>query len=635
MFPYKTALGAVVSAAMVVGVTIANAAPAAAQVYPPPFGVASISIANGSVAIIRGDSGSQVAATINSPVVAGDYVATGAGSDAEVLFDGISMLRLAESTQVRFINLHPISREVQVASGTVVLAELQGAGGRPQVDTPSLSVRPNQDGDYRLSVLGNGQTLVTVRRGSATITTGAGSQTLLPGTTLVAYGSYSYPTITTQGAIASDSFDQFNAARDQAIVAAYNANPYISPQLGGYANFANYGQWRNVPDYGYAWAPNNQTNFSPYQTGQWVWEPGYGYTWVDSQPWGYAPSHYGNWFYNAGYGGWLWQPPSYQYQSTAPAFASAWLPAVVGFFLTGGNGANLASLLGGAGYPNYGNANIGWIPLAPGEPYQPWYGANAYPATHVTYITNVTNIYNYYRNGRYYRGIKMVPISAWHAGNFRHVVIVRPQQLRQIALLRGAIPVVPTTANLRYSSVAVVKHPIVLSRTFSTQRFTAKAPTVKRFSTQQAEITRIAKAKPKTVPLPTQITTTHPVYNPSPHPPVHPITIEKPAPGPIATVRPAPIETVRPHPIVTLRPAPIQTLRPHPIVTVRPAPIQTVRPHTLATAGPHPVTPPRAHPVLTPHPAPAKPKAQPPKSSPPPADGGGKPAPHGTTPPGL
>ncbi|MEO9169625.1 MAG: FecR domain-containing protein [Candidatus Baltobacteraceae bacterium] len=152
---------------------------------------------------------------VNATLLAGDYVATGSDSNAEVQFDGISMLRFAPDTQVRFIRLDPNAREMQLASGTVDLAELQGSDGGPQIDTPSVTMRPNQRGDYRVSVLSNGRTLVTVRSGAAAVAGGTGSQILSPGTTLVASGTYSNPSITTQGAIAYDSFDQFNTTRDQ------------------------------------------------------------------------------------------------------------------------------------------------------------------------------------------------------------------------------------------------------------------------------------------------------------------------------------------------------------------------------------------------------------------------------------
>jgi hypothetical protein len=250
-----------IAAAAVIATTAG--VPAGAQGYPQGPGAANLSVANGSVVVVRGDGGAQVAATVNSPILPGDYVTTGSGSDAEIQFDGESMLRLAQNTQVRVVNLNPGMREVQLAAGTVDIAELQGSGGGAQLDTPSLTVRPNQSGDSRVSVLGNGQTLVTVRSGSAQIVTGNTSQTLPPGSTLVASGPYGTATLSSAPAVAWDSFDQFNAARDQTIASAYGANSYVSPLLAGYANLANYGQWQNVPGYGYSWAPSDQANFAP------------------------------------------------------------------------------------------------------------------------------------------------------------------------------------------------------------------------------------------------------------------------------------------------------------------------------------------------------------------------------------
>ncbi len=530
---------------------VAYASPANAQAYNYGNpGVANVSVANGGVVIVRGDSGTQVAATVNSPLLPGDYIATAPGSNAEVQFDGISMLRLASNTQVRFVNLNPNSREVQLASGTAELAELQGSDGSPQIDTPSLSVRPNQSGDCRVTVRGNGTTLVTVRSGAVNVSSANGSQTLRPGSTLVAYGS----SIQMRNAIGLDAFDQFNISRDQAIGTAYNSNPYLSPQLAGYSNFANYGQWQNVPGYGYAWAPNNQgqSDFAPYQNGQWTWEPGYGYTWVDSAPYGYATSHYGTWFNNANYGGWLWQPPASQYQNSSASLASSWLPAVVSFFLSGnggGFGGGLGGILSGlsGGFGNASNANIGWIPLAPGEQYQPWYGQNySYPSTGLANVTNINNVYNEYSNARYYRGATMVPISAWRNGNFKHLVALRPQQLKHIALIRGAVPVVPTTANLHYASALRVSHAIVLSRTFAAPRLAAKAPRVTHsFTAQQAHIRSIVSARSKVVSLPARpVRPAHPVYHPVMHAPIH-LTTLKPVTKPIA--RPAPITRTATH----------------------------------------------------------------------------------------
>ncbi len=66
---------ATLAAAAAAALTMLHSPAALAQNYNP--GVADVSVANGNVVIVRGDSGTQAGATINAPVVAGDYLSTG------------------------------------------------------------------------------------------------------------------------------------------------------------------------------------------------------------------------------------------------------------------------------------------------------------------------------------------------------------------------------------------------------------------------------------------------------------------------------------------------------------------------------------------------------------------------------
>src|ERR1017187_810288 len=85
---YRKILRALLMAAVALAGVVAYATPATAQSYNYGNpGVANVSVANGSVVIVRGDSGAQVAATVNAPLVPGDYIATGSGSNAEVQLD--------------------------------------------------------------------------------------------------------------------------------------------------------------------------------------------------------------------------------------------------------------------------------------------------------------------------------------------------------------------------------------------------------------------------------------------------------------------------------------------------------------------------------------------------------------------
>src|SRR6185312_1206977 len=71
-----------------------------------------------------------------------------------------------------------------------------------------------------------------------------------------------------------------------------------------------YGQWVNMPNYGYVWIPNAGVGFVPYSNyGHWVYTD-YGWTWVSDYSWGWAPFHYGRWSYDPYYG-WYWIPDVY------------------------------------------------------------------------------------------------------------------------------------------------------------------------------------------------------------------------------------------------------------------------------------------------------------------------------------
>src|SRR5437773_10527558 len=77
----------------------AQAAPEAASQDHPQSGVARISLIHGDVSTQRGDSGDWVAATLNTPVVAGDKVSTGPSSRTEAQLDYANVLRPSDQSQ--------------------------------------------------------------------------------------------------------------------------------------------------------------------------------------------------------------------------------------------------------------------------------------------------------------------------------------------------------------------------------------------------------------------------------------------------------------------------------------------------------------------------------------------------------
>ena len=496
-----------------VGVTLGSALPASAEQAPDKNGpgVARVSILDGSAVVQRGDSNSQVAAVVNAPLLPGDYVSTGGTSRAELQFDGYTAVRLGHSVQTRITSNDPSNRGLQLADGTVEVGLVHAARAFT-VDTPSVSVRAQEAGDYRVSVSQDGSTWVSVRRGKADVITPGHNYTLETGRTLVARGSASDPSITYTSQIGYDTFDDFNAKRDQTMLAAVSASPNVSPDIAGYDNLDNYGQWQDVAGYGQAWVPNQSSDWAPYQNGNWTWEDGYGWTWVAAEPWGWAPYHYGRWTYANGYG-WAWVPPAYVgYYDTQPA----WSPALVGFFgfglSVGGAGWGVNVGYGDyGGYGGFGYPYIGWYPLAPYAAYYPWYpgwawsgwgwgwpgyvgwGGCCYGGGWGTRVVNVTNIRNYYGSWGHH-AVTGTLRGNFEKGNFSHNLSVDPRNISHAGTIRGAVPVSPTRSNLSFASGdrGTVRAPITLSKAFNSPRFASNRALAARpsFAQQQRAVSQ-------------------------------------------------------------------------------------------------------------------------------------------------
>jgi hypothetical protein len=475
-----------------------SALPAMADEAPDKNGpgVARVSEISGSAVVQRGDDKQQVAAVVNAPLLPGDYISTGATSRAEIQFDGSTAVRLGGNVQARITNNDPNNRQLQVADGTIELGVVH-AGTPIQIDTPSVSLRLQGAGDVRVSIGRDGSSWVTVRRGQTEVETPQRTYTLESGRTMVARGSATNPSITYTSEVAYDSFDDFSAKRDEKMMAAYNASPNLNPNIAGYDNLGQYGQWQNVAGYGQSWIPNEPSGWAPYHNGNWTWEDGYGWTWVGSEPWGWAPYHYGRWYYADGYG-WAWNPPAY---SSTPA----WSPALVGFFgfglSVGGAGWGASIGYGSGGYGGgYGYPYIGWCPLPPYAPYYPWYpgwawsgygwgypygGGYGWGGTRYVNITNIYNNYNHHGG------------SGTVVGNFQHgrisgnVITVDPHKVGRIHGIQGAVPVTPTRENLGFGG-HTISAPVTMSRAFQSPRFASNRSVAARmpFERQQQAITQ-------------------------------------------------------------------------------------------------------------------------------------------------
>jgi hypothetical protein len=95
-----------------------------------------------------------------------------------------------------------------------------------------------------------------------------------------------------------------------------------------------YGVWRETPNYGYVWQPQEaerSRSWRPYTNGRWVYTDA-GWTWISEEPFGWATYHYGRWTRLRNIG-WVWVP------------GDEWAPAWVSW--------------------RKGNDYVGWAPLPP------------------------------------------------------------------------------------------------------------------------------------------------------------------------------------------------------------------------------------------------------------------------------
>lgn len=414
----------------------------------PGRGVARVSLLHGDVSVRRGDTGEWVAAAVNAPVIVPDSMLTGAGSRAEVQFDSASFIRLAPDTEVRFSELEAGRYQVQLARGTANLSVIRETNADIEISTPNVSVRPRKKGRYRVSVLADETTEITVRSGEAEIYTPSGVEYLKSGRTMLVRGPLSQPEFQIVSAKNRDEWDRWNENRDKDLrnTASY---AYVSNDIYGVEDLDPYGRWVNVDPYGWVWSPRVAVGWAPYRYGRWSWIDWYGWTWVSYDPWGWAPYHYGRWFHHGPYG-WCWWPGAIRARHY-------WSPGLVAFFGYGsGSGFHFGVGIG------FGFGRVGWFPLAPYEHYHPWYGHRYYRGyRNGNYIDNSVNIVNninvrnVYRNARIGNSITAVEGTEFGRGRVRN--IYRAGDVADARLVRGQLPVVPQRESLRLADREVAR----------------------------------------------------------------------------------------------------------------------------------------------------------------------------------
>jgi hypothetical protein len=252
----------------------------------------------------------------NAPLFEGTRVVTGGDGRAEVQFEDGSVARLSPDSSFTITELkgQGTSGEAEVALEMGLgYFELQGNG---QAGTISVKF-----GDSAVTAAGftvlrvdmddpPGQ--LAVFSGSVHLVGTAGVVDVHGGQSLKLKGKDGKFALA--GTIEPDSWDTWNADRDQALnaVAATStgaANGEADSSNPAWSDLDANGNWYNVPGQGQVWSPYEASNpgWEPYGNGYWMWTPRFGYVWVSDNTWGYTPYSCGMWSWYDGFG-WGWAP---------------------------------------------------------------------------------------------------------------------------------------------------------------------------------------------------------------------------------------------------------------------------------------------------------------------------------------
>jgi hypothetical protein len=447
-------------------------APASAQDSDPPGRVARLNYMAGTVTTQPAGASDWSYAQVNRPLTTGDQLWDDKGARSE-LHIGSTAVRLGETTSVDVLNLDDDSTQLKVAQGTLSthVRELP-SGGSYEIDTPNLALGIAGPGDYRVDVAPDGSsTTVTVRSGSATVY-GDGGQVPVAAGQQLRFGGTNLQQLASNGAPAPDSLDQWAASRDASEDRSVSAR-YVSRDMPGYQDLDANGSWREDPQYGAVWTPNQMpADWAPYRDGHWIWQAPWGWTWVDDAPWGFAPYHYGRWAYIGN--SWAWVPGA-DVASAPPVYA----PALVAFVGDGGGGGGadwgVSLAVGGVA-----TAGLAWFALGPGEPWHPHWAHGWSPryyerVNRPVYVNNhITNIHNTYVNYRAPHAVTCVPATAFVHGQpvNRFAQKVDPRQWHNARFNPGAPGIAPVRQSFRPGvreaayrpPAAAVARPVVATR---------------------------------------------------------------------------------------------------------------------------------------------------------------------------
>ncbi len=286
-----------------------------------------LSYVSGAVSIKRPGSADWTSAIVNTPIQEGFALSTSPQSFAEVQFENGSTARLGEASELDFSQL-ALDREgnklnqLAFEAGYATFHFMPERGDVYTVKAAEVILTPAGKSEFRTD-LEQGRIRIEVFNGSVEVQAGAKTIKLAKDRVLN-YDSTTSQSSDIQRGIEIDDWDRWTEARDtQTELAMRDMRNQGLPRqsLAGWDDLNTYGEWANIPGYGYGWSPYESMGWSPYSMGMWSMYPGWGMTWIGGEPWGWLPYHYGSWNFASGFG-WFWMAGGSPY----------WSPALVNWY---------------------------------------------------------------------------------------------------------------------------------------------------------------------------------------------------------------------------------------------------------------------------------------------------------------
>jgi hypothetical protein len=289
-------------------------APSSHAQGPDSVRVVRLSRADGEVFVLHSGSNAWEEAPANLPLQEGDNLATESGF-AEIEFENGAIGYLAENSVLQF------SRLGFAGGGRATeLTLTQGAGTFDAnltdedtfvVHTLTFDVAATPErAEFRIDGFRDGSA-VEVTLGSVHVSTTKSSTDLAKGQGVAVHqGDFDTKPAIGMLPSAEDAFDQLVTEEGDRIRSGNkNTASYLnSPNSYGLSDLAIYGNWVNLPVYGFTWRPFSVgLTWTPYLNGKWILDPRLGWIWVSNDPWGWMPYHYGSWLLSPAFG-WIWVP---------------------------------------------------------------------------------------------------------------------------------------------------------------------------------------------------------------------------------------------------------------------------------------------------------------------------------------